>query len=291
MSDPVLDDFSAALNTPLLELGGLTVTPLLIVQIVLFFVGMLMLSAFVRRRLVTRLFRHSKVDEGVVHATARIASYSVWVVGFLVGLPMLGISLSSLVVAFGAVGIGIGLGLQKIAENFVSGLILLFSRPVKVGDRIRVGDVVGTVIDIHSRVTAVRTNENIVILVPNAALISGEVVNFTHNDRLVRFSFPVGVSYGSDPRMVERCLMEVAEADPDILADPAPDVLFTGFGESSLDFKLRGYTVAMVHTPEVLTSRINFAIWERLKAAGIVIPFPQRDVHIKEIPPSLQAAG
>jgi len=289
ITEPVLDDVSTVLNTPLLELGDVTITPLLLIEIALFFVALAVLSALVRRRLIKFLFRRSKVDEGTVHATTRIAGYAVWVLGFLVGLPMLGVSLSNLMVAFGALSIGIGLGLQKIAENFVSGLILLLSRPIKVGDRIRIGDVTGTVTDIHSRVTSIRTNDNIIILVPNGQLISEQVVNLTHNDRVVRFAFEVGISYESDPRVVERCLLEVAEADPGILAVPAPDVLFVGFGESSLEFKLRGSTSTMVHTPEVLVSRVNFAIWERLKAEGIVIPFPQRDLHIKQVPVALVA--
>lgn len=276
-----MNEITKQLETPLFELGNLSLTPLLLLKIIAFLGGLFLLSAIVRRRIVLALLARAKVEEGIQYATARIVGYVIWVLGFMVGLPMLGIPLNSLMVALGAVGIGVGLGLQKIAENFISGLILLFGRPVKVGDRVKVGDVVGTVSEIQARVTLVTTNDNIVHLVPNAKLVSEEVVNLTHNDRVVRFHFPVGVSYGSDPNEVKECLLEVAKEHPKILSDPAPDVVFLGFGDSSLDFILRGFSRTMVQVPEVLTSEVNFRIWYALKERGITIPFPQRDLHIR----------
>ena len=283
--DPLLEDLSHTLNTPLLQLGEISITPLFLIKTAVFLLALVVLAAFTRRRLVLRLLARTNVDDGVKYATARIAGYLVWIFGLLAGLPLLGIRLSSVLVAFGAVGIGIGLGLQKIAENFISGLILLFGRPVKVGDRVTVGNVTGTVLDIQTRVTTVRTNDNVIVLVPNGELVSQQVVNQTHNDKLVRFNFPVGVSYDSDPDRVRECLLEVAATHPELLKKPEPAVFFLGFGESSLDFKLSAYTSTMVHNPEVLVSEMNFAIWYRLKAANITIPFPQRDLHIKSIAP------
>lgn len=284
MSDePLLQDLSRKLNTPLLELGDITVTAFFLIKAVVLVLVLMLGAALVRRRLVFRLLRNSSVDDGVKYAVARIGSYGVWIFGLLIGLPMVGIKLNSLMVAFGAIGIGIGLGLQKIAENFVSGLLILVGRPVKVGDRIRVSDTEGDVIEIRGRVTLVRTNDNIVVLVPNAHFISETVVNLTHNDRRVRFSFPVGVSYESDPNTVRECLLEVAKQHPAVLSSPPPDVVFVGFGDSSLDFKLRLFTTKMTSVPENLTSEINFGIWYGLKEAGIVIPFPQRDLHIKSV--------
>ncbi len=284
MSAPIFDDLSSTLAVPLLRLGSFTVTPLFLLKFVLLFVVLLVVAGLVRRRLVFRLLRNATVDPGVKYAIARISAYGVWVFGLLVGLPMVGIELNSLLVAFGAVGIGIGLGLQKIAENFISGVFLLFARPVKVGDRIRLGDREGKVIEVQGRVTLVRDNDNIVYLVPNATFISEEVVNLTHNDRIVRYRFEVGVSYGSDPNTVRDVLLKVADEHPAILSDPPPDVLFTGFGDSSINFKLRGYCKEMVDIPDVLTSEIYFAIWYALKDANIEIPFPQRDLHIKSGP-------
>lgn len=268
----------------LLQVGDLRVTPLFLLKFVVLFVGLIVLSRFVRRRLVLRLLRNSQVDHGVKYAVARIAAYGVWVVGLLIGLPLVGIQLNSLLVAFGAVGIGIGLGLQKIAENFISGMILLFARPVKVGDRVRLDDVEGTIIEIQGRVTLVRDNNNVVYLVPNATLVSDLVVNLTHNDRVVRYVFDVGVSYNADPKTVKELLLTVASEHPALLDDPPPDVLFVGFGDSSINFKLRGYCKEMVEVPDQLKSEINFAIWYALEDAGIEIPFPQRDLHIKSGP-------
>lgn len=268
----------------LLEVGDLRVTPLFLLKFVVLFVALVGLSRFVRRRLVLRLLRNAEIDPGVKYAVARIAAYGVWVLGLLVGLPLVGIQLNSLLVAFGAVGIGIGLGLQKIAENFISGMILLFARPVKVGDRVRLDDVEGTIIEIQGRVTLVRDNNNVVYLVPNATLVSDLVVNLTHNDRVVRYVFDVGVSYNADPKTVKELLLTVASEHPALLDDPPPDVLFVGFGDSSINFKLRGYCKEMVEVPDQLKSEINFAIWYALEEAGIEIPFPQRDLHIKSGP-------
>jgi len=265
----------------LLEVGDLRVTPLFLLKFVVLFVALVALSRFVRRRLVLRLLRNAEIDPGVKYAVARIAAYGVWVLGLLVGLPLVGIQLNSLLVAFGAVGIGIGLGLQKIAENFISGMILLFSRPVKVGDRVRLGEVEGTIIEIQGRVTLLRDNNNVVYLVPNSTLVSDLVVNLTHNDRVVRYVFDVGVSYNADPKTVKNLLLTVASEHPALLDDPPPDVLFVGFGDSSINFKLRGYCKEMVEVPDQLKSEVNFAIWYALKEAGIEIPFPQRDLHIK----------
>lgn len=292
VAQPVFEELSRSLNTPLLELGDLTVTTFFLVKAAALLVGLVLGGTIVRRWLVFRVLRRSGVDDGVKYAVARIAGYGVWVLGLLIGLPMIGIKLNSLMVAFGAVGIGIGLGLQKIAENFISGVLILFGRPVKVGDRIRVDGIEGNVTEIQSRVTLVRTNDNIIILVPNAHLVSGLVVNLTHNDRLVRFSFDVGVSYDSDPHTVRDCLLEVARGSEAILDDPEPEALFVGFGDSALNFQLRGFTRTMVNLPDTLVSEINFAIWYRLEAEGISIPFPQRDLHIKSmIPADLRDVG
>lgn len=284
MSAPVLEDLSNALSVPIVQVGDLTITPSVLLKFVVLFVVLVGLARFVRRRLVLRLLRNTHVDPGVKYAFARIAAYAVWALGLLVGLPLVGVQLNSLLVAFGAVGIGIGLGLQKIAENFISGMFLLFTRPVKVGDRVRIGDREGTIIEIQGRVTLLRDNDNVVYLVPNSALVSDLVVNLTHNDRIVRYTFDVGVSYKSDPNTVRDVLLAVAAAHPDLLDDPAPDVLFEGFEDSSLDFRLRAYSRARVDVPEELNSEVNFQIWYALQEAGIEIPFPQRDLHIRTTP-------
>ena len=281
MDAAILEDLSKTLEVPLLRLGDFTITPLFLLKFVLLFVLLAAFARIVRRRLVLRLLRNAQVDPGVKYAIARISAYVVWGLGLLIGLPLVGVELNSLLVAFGAVGIGIGLGLQKIAENFISGVLLLFARPVKVGDRVRLGDREGTVIEIQGRVTLLRDNDNVVYLVPNSTLISEQVVNLTHNDRIVRYRFNVGVAYASDPNSVRDVLLKVASEHSALLADPPPDVLFQGFGDSSLDFTLRAYCKELVEVPEQLRSEVNFAIFYALKEAGIEIPFPQRDLHIR----------
>ena len=196
-----------------------------------------------------------------------------------------GLDLTSLAFLGGAFGIVIGFGLQNISSNFVSGLILLVERPIKVGDRIEVGNLFGDVTRIGTRSTWIRTNDNVIIIVPNSDFISNRVTNWTANDRQVRFSMPIGVSYGSDVLQVRDILLEVASAHPDILRDPPPEALFVAFGESSLDFELRFWTATRVQTPVSLKSDFYFEIFRRFTEAGIEIPFPQRDLHVRSVSP------
>ena len=283
----VLQDKSAhplgGLNRPFLELGSLPVTPLFLIKAAVFFLVLALLARLVRVTLKRRILPHTSMDPGQQYAFARFAGYFVWVLGLLVGLQTAGLDLSSLAVIGGALGIGIGFGLQPIVVNFLAGLILLAERPVKVGDRIEVGETIGDVIRIRGRATWVRTNDNVVIIVPNSDFINTRVTNWTVNDRQVRFAVDVGVSYGSDPDEVRGVLLAVAAAHPDVLADPAADVLFTGFGDSALNFSLRVWTIARVQTPRVLVSELFFETFRAFKAHGIEIPFPQRDLHIRSV--------
>ena len=276
-------DGPSVLQRPFFELGGLPVTPLFLIKTVGFLLLLSLLSRLAREGLKRRVLPHTSMDLGQQYATARFAGYFVWVLGLLIGLQTAGLNLSSLAVVGGALGIGIGFGLQPIVVNFVAGLILLAERPVKVGDRIEVGETLGDVIRIRGRATWVRTNDNVVIIVPNSDFINNRVTNWTVNDRQVRFAMEVGVSYGSDPDEVREILLSVAAAHHDVLADPPPDVLFTGFGDSSLNFALRVWTVSRVQVPKVLVSELYFETFRAFKARGIEIPFPQRDLHLRSV--------
>jgi small-conductance mechanosensitive channel len=181
----------------------------------------------------------------------------------------------------------LGFGLQNIANNFVSGLILLTERPIRVGDRVEVGGTNGDVVRIGARSTWVRTNDNVVIVIPNSEFINSRVTNWTANDRQVRFAYPVGVSYGCDPERVRDILKEVASRHPDVLTHPSPEVVFSGFGDSSLDFQLKVWTITRVQTPLPLGSELYYAIFAAFREHGIEIPFPQRDLHLKTISASL----
>ncbi len=227
------------------------------------------------------MLARTNVEIGVREAIASIIRYLLLALGFIVVVQASGIDLSALTVLAGALGIGIGFGLQNVVNNFVSGLIILFERPIKVGDRIDVGGVAGNVVNISPRATTVVTNDNIAVIVPNSDFISSKVTNWSYTDRDVRLNFPVGVSYRSDPEVVRRVLEEVAAENPGVLKNPAPDVLLREFGDSSLNFNLRVWTREFSTKPGVLRSQIYYAAWKKLQAHNIEIPFPQRDLHIR----------
>ncbi len=196
-------------------------------------------------------------------------------------LQTVGLDLSAVTVLAGALGVGIGFGLQNITNNFVSGIIILFERPIKVGDRIEVGEVSGDVISISMRSTTIVTNDNISIIVPNSDFISSKVINWSHTDRNIRFNIPVGVSYNEDPEVIRKLLLEVADENKGILQQPKPDVLFKEYADSALVFILRIWTREYINRPDVLKSQIYYAAFKKFKEHNIEIPFPQRDLHIK----------
>jgi small-conductance mechanosensitive channel len=177
--------------------------------------------------------------------------------------------------------VGIGFGLQTIASNFISGIIILLERPIKVGDRVEVGNIDGQVVAIGARATTVITNDNIAVIVPNSYFISEPVINWTQNDPRVRFKIPVGVAYGSDLRLVAQLLLQVARENPDVLDDPVPVVRLMAFGDSAVEFELRVWSTSLVHKRGKLISDLNFAIYEIFQQHGIEIPFPQREVHVR----------
>ncbi|HUG12346.1 MAG TPA: mechanosensitive ion channel domain-containing protein [Opitutaceae bacterium] len=219
-------------------------------------------------------------------AVATLTAYGVLTVGMLTILPITfpGFNLSTLSVMLGAISFGIGFGLRNIADNFVSGLILLFEQPIKVGDRIEVRGTAGEVLEVRARSTIVRTNDHIEIIVPNSQLLSEQVTNWSHSSNRVRLRIPVGVHYKSDVRVVEKALLEAASEVEGVMTDPAPTVNFAAFGESSLDFQLWVWTETMSQRPQNLRGQVNFKIWDKLKKHGIEIPYPQRDIYVKEWP-------
>ncbi|MFQ5587751.1 MAG: mechanosensitive ion channel family protein [Nitrospiria bacterium] len=269
------------LNIPLFVLGKSQFTLWSIVYIILLVSLLFYLTDKLKTWIVQGLQKKKNIGIGISEATGSIIRYTVIFIGFLMILQSAGVDLSAITVLAGALGIGVGFGLQNITSNFVSGIIILFERPIKVGDRIQVNEVLGNVINISPRATTVVTNENISIIVPNSEFISSTVINWSHTDRLVRRSIPVGVSYGSDPEVVRAALFEVAAEHPGILKNPEPQVLLDEFGDSALNFLLRVWTDTYTDNPLVLRSEINYLIFKKLKAHDIEIPFPQRDLHLK----------
>jgi small-conductance mechanosensitive channel len=282
--DSLGDRVVRTFTQPYFHLGTLAITPLLIIKLIIFLVLLGFCARRLRAFIATKLLIHTSMDPGQRDALAHLLEYMIYAFGLMVGLESLGVNLSSLLVVGGALSVGIGFGLQNITNNFVSGLILLVERPIKLGDRVEVGGTNGDVVRIAARSTWVRTNDNVVIIIPNSEFVSNRVTNWTANDRQVRFSLPVGVSYGSNPDQVRDILTKVALAHPDVLRHPSPEVRFEGFGDSSLNFELMIWTITQVQTPKLLVSDLNFAIFRAFREAGIEIPFPQRDVYLKSVP-------
>lgn len=221
------------------------------------------------------------LGRGVPATVSKLTHYAVLTLGFFFALAAAGVELTQFTFLAGAIGVGVGFGLQTIVNNFVSGLILLFERPIQEGDVIEVGTLTGTVQHIGIRACRVRTLDGAEVIVPNANLISNEVVNWTLTDNVRRFSMPVGAAYGSDPERVMTILREVAASTPGILAKPPPSALFEGFGASSVDFKVRAWAPYTEYL--FIRSELALRIEKALKEAGIEIPFPQQDLHIRSI--------
>jgi small-conductance mechanosensitive channel len=297
--DPIRDFFARlkeSLEVQLFTLGGTHFTVWTLLYLAVLLSLLVAASRMAKRWLIKGVLSRRDVEPGVRQALATIFQYLFVSIGFLVIMSTAGIDLTTLNVLAGAIGIGVGFGLQTIADNFISGFVILLERPIKVGDRIQVGDIIGDVVRIAARATSVRTNDNIDIIVPNSQFISSQVINWSHTDREVRLHVPVGVSYSSDVDEVRDVLRAVAASHPGVLQDPPPDVIFTEFGESSLNFDLRVWTSEYITKPLILRSDLNFAVRKALQDRGIEIPFPQRDIHIrsagpkhKDQPPPAQA--
>ena len=248
-----------------------------------------LLARGARRLLLNHILNKTPMDLSVRHAVATSFQYLVVILGFLFVLQSAAkLDLTMLGLVAAAVGVGVGFGLQNIANNLISGVFILFERPIKVGDRIEVGEVHGHVVRIAARATTVRTNDNIDFIIPNSSFTSFNVINWSHGDQKVRFRVPVPVAYGSDVRLVERLLLEVAHENENVLKEPSPRVVFWAFGDSALEFQLRVWTTRMLHRRGVFVGQLNFAIYEKFRQHGIRIPFPQRDLHLKTAPPGWQ---
>lgn len=277
----ILEKINQVLAYSLLEFGENEITIWLLVY---FFVGVFLLfflTLRLSRFLVNHLLIRYTSEIGIRQAIAGIVRYVLIFIGLLIILQTAGINLSSLTVLAGALGIGIGFGLQHITNNFVSGIIILFERPIKVGDRIEIGETHGKVASISARATTIITNDNVSIIVPNSEFMQTKVINWSHNDYKVRFRIPVDVAYGSDVDKVIKLLKEVGSEDPDVLPDPPPGVRLKEFGDNGIHFELLVWTINAIHNRGRFMSSINVRIIKKFNKHGIVIPFPQRDVYIK----------
>jgi potassium efflux system protein len=241
------------------------------------------LARWIRNYFSNTVFARFKLDEGLRFSLSKLIGYTVLAIGILIAMQGLGIRLASLAVFAGVLGVGIGFGMQSITANFVSGVAILFERPIKEGDMVRLGTTIGVVEKINLRSTVIRTIYNEHLIVPNSKFINDTVENMSYSDLKLRVHVYVGVAYGTDPHLVEEALLEAALTTDGILDRPEPDVLFTAFGDSSLNFELRAWINDPMQRMKA-ESRLHFAVVEQFRERQITIPFPQRDVYIKQVP-------
>jgi small-conductance mechanosensitive channel len=276
----VITHIEKILGYTLFRVGGEPITPYSLIAFVLVLFITAAVARKVRRLLEVYFLSRVPVETGAQYAVASLTQYSLWVIGVLVGMRILNINLTAIAVVAGALGVGIGFGLQNIVANFVCGLILLVERPIRVNDRITMEGVEGNVRAVNFRSTVIQTNDNISVIVPNSEFINGKVINWSIGDPKVRIHVPVGVAYGSDLETVTRALLGVAHETEGVLKEPSPEVRFIEFGDSSLNMELLVWTVEPAKH-FLLHSRLNFAIDTAFRREGVEIPFPQRDVHVK----------
>jgi small-conductance mechanosensitive channel len=231
--------------------------------------------------LLERFLAGSGLDAGMKNSIVMITGYTLWFFGIMITVNILGVSSSSLAVAFGGLGIGLAFGLQAIFNNFFSGIILLFERPIQVGDIVEVGGIWGEVRKINVRATLVQTYDNATMIIPNSEFISSSVTNWSFKDKRIRRNINVGVAYGSDVERVRTTLLEIADSTEHVLKYPRPSVLFTDFGDNSLNFRLRIWTD--VDNNLMAETNIRFQIDRLFRERGIEIPFPQRDFHLRSV--------
>ncbi|MDP6908054.1 MAG: mechanosensitive ion channel [Flavobacteriales bacterium] len=266
------------LEHELISFGDYHLTMFKIMVVVLVIVLTWALTWGVKKGLVNRS-NITEVERGRRLSFYQLLQYILWIIAILLILESLGFQITLLIAGSAALLVGVGLGLQEVFKDFLSGIILLFDGTILVSHIIEVEGTVGRVKEIRLRASEVETREGIVLIIPNSRFITGNVVNWTHNHKLTRFTIEVGVAYGSDVEKVQDALVECAKQHAEVVKNPEPFVFFTDFGESQLTFSLQFYSRSVFRI-EFIKSDLRFAIDKAFREAGITIPFPQRDVHI-----------
>ena len=276
--------FGQALLTTKLERGTISISLGNVLEFLLTVWLAYLLSRFLRFILQEDVYPRIDLAPGLSYATSSLLNYIILALGFVAGLGVLGVDFSKVSVLAGAFGVGIGFGLQSIVNNFVSGLILLFERPIHVGDTVDVGNnLQGTVRRIGIRASVIHTGAGADIIVPNSHLVTDRVTNWTLSDKLRRVDLPIGVNYGADPKKVIELLEQVARAHKDVLPEPAPRALFIAYGDSSINFELRVWPSHFNQAAQV-KSDLASAVYDAVNAAGMSFPFPQREVRVLRDP-------
>lgn len=263
-----------------INVGGTKITIINIAYLIIFLIFFTFLSRVIKKALQNRVLPRTRLDIGARASFVNVVIYSFWILAIYTGINILGINLSSLAFMAGALGIGIGFGLQNIVNNFISGIILLFDPSIQVGDMVQIGEDWGTVNRINIRTTIVQTFDNASLIIPNSQMLSNRVTNWSFKDPKVRRQVDVGVAYGSDVQKVRTILLQIVNDMPEIMDDPAPRVDFRDFADSALIFRVRFW----ISSPEfwlAAPTELRFRIDEEFKKNGIEIAFPQQDIHIR----------
>jgi small-conductance mechanosensitive channel len=283
---------SDSLASPFLPLGERSYSVVDVIVLITLFLALAKGLGVLQRLLRTRVLQYTGISKGAQEGIAFVVQYALLFVGSLVLLQLWGLDLSSLTLFASVFGVALGLGLQGITKNFISGLIIIFERPIQVGDFVEIGELQGTVQKISLRSTEVVTLDRIAIIVPNAEFLESQVVNWSHGSPTSRLKLPIGVAYGSDCTAVRNALVEASKDYSGILQEPEPKVFFTGFGDSSLNFSLLVWINQPMRQYEII-SDLNFRIEAVLRQREISVPFPQRDLHLRNdslqlsLPPEL----
>lgn len=279
-SNTLINNIESILNYPLFSVNQTPITLLSILLFILILVGFILLSKLFKNRFLARILNKFNIEEGIQFTLTRISQYLIIFIGVVVAFQFIGIDLTGLAVVLGFLSVGIGFGLQNVTSNFIAGLILLFERPIKVGDRVTVGETEGDVQHINIRSTTIQSLNNIAYIVPNSEFISTTVINWSHGDKRIRVDMDVSVSYSSDLDLVLKVLKEIARANEEVLNTPEPEVHFREFGDSSWNLKLR---VWIDHPKRhyYVRSDLNCEIVRKFRQHNIEIPFPQRDLHVR----------
>ncbi len=269
-----------SLTAKILPFGGKSSSVIEILILACLFCGLFIVAGAATNILRSRVLRLLRISRGAQEAAAVVFKYLIIAIGGIILLQIWGVDLSSLAILASALGVGIGFGFQDIAKNFGSGIVLIFERPIQVGDFIKVGDHTGTVEQIGARSVTIRTLDRVSIIVPNSRFLESEVINWSHGNPISRIHLPVGVSYSSNVYLVKTALLEAAAKHSEVLKVPQPQVFFKGFGDSSLNFELLVW-IDRPPSQEYIKSDLNFYVEAALERHKIEIPFPQTDVHIR----------
>ncbi|MDZ4676361.1 MAG: mechanosensitive ion channel [Oligoflexia bacterium] len=272
-----MNKFSQILNYPIIVLGTSTITLYGILLTLGFVLGFIYVSSKIKGWLIEAISKRHGIDISNWRAVITLSYYAILGIGLAVILQTTGLDLRLFTVLTGAIGIGVGFGMQSIFSNFISGIIILLEKPLKLGDRVEVGTVTGNVQKISVRATTIITNENYSIIVPNSDFISKQLINWSHSGKDVRVTISVNVSYDSDPLIIERLLLAVADNEPGILKTPAPEVRLAEFTENGMRFTLLVWTQEYSDRTNSLKSLLNLSVLKSFRANKILMPFAQKD--------------